>query len=137
MLHNIPEGMAVAIPLYVATSSSPKVLYWTFINGLAEPLGVLLGGALLVFKVDTGTIFECCDSCSMSCTCWWYYGLCLPPRTSANGYYVLRQGSGIYLAIYGYECLLGQLGSSQYVFWGTRARPFSPARTFPLAWPFT
>lgn len=50
MLHNIPEGMAVAIPLYVATSSTPKVLYWTFINGLAEPIGVLLGGALLVQK---------------------------------------------------------------------------------------
>ena len=47
MLHNIPEGMAVAIPLYAATASYSKVLWWTFVNGLAEPLGVVLGGAVL------------------------------------------------------------------------------------------
>lgn len=47
MLHNIPEGMAVGIPIYVATGSSWKVLYLTFLNGLAEPAGVLLGGAVL------------------------------------------------------------------------------------------
>lgn len=47
MLHNIPEGMAVAIPIYVASGSITKSLWWTFLNGLAEPIGVLIGGALL------------------------------------------------------------------------------------------
>ncbi|KAH6565353.1 hypothetical protein BASA83_003859 [Batrachochytrium salamandrivorans] len=47
MLHNIPEGMAVAIPLYAATGSPTKVLWWTLINGLAEPLGVVIGGVAL------------------------------------------------------------------------------------------
>ncbi|KAJ8331010.1 hypothetical protein O5D80_001019 [Batrachochytrium dendrobatidis] len=47
MLHNIPEGMAVAIPLYAATGSTTKVLWWTLVNGLAEPLGVIIGGSLL------------------------------------------------------------------------------------------
>lgn len=47
MLHNIPEGMAVAIPLYGATHSYSSVLFWTFLNGLAEPAGVIIGGSLL------------------------------------------------------------------------------------------
>eukprot|EP00842_Homolaphlyctis_polyrhiza_P001715 jgi/Hompol1/2544/HPOL_001775-RA len=47
MLHNIPEGMAVAIPLYSATGSTFQVLWWTLVNGLAEPLGVIVGGTLL------------------------------------------------------------------------------------------
>ena len=47
MLHNIPEGMAVAIPLYGATNSYSSVLFWTFINGLAEPAGVIIGGSIL------------------------------------------------------------------------------------------
>ncbi|TPX35675.1 hypothetical protein SmJEL517_g01924 [Synchytrium microbalum] len=46
-LHNIPEGMAVAIPLWAATKSNYHVLYMTLINGLMEPLGVLLGGFFL------------------------------------------------------------------------------------------
>ncbi|KAJ3414636.1 hypothetical protein HDV05_006277 [Chytridiales sp. JEL 0842] len=46
-LHNVPEGMAVAIPLYAAQTSTPRVLLLTLLNGLAEPLGVLLGAALL------------------------------------------------------------------------------------------
>jgi ZIP family zinc transporter len=60
MLHNIPEGMAVAIPIYVATGSSYTALYWTFINGLAEPVGVLIGGSILVFYnffIDSILIF--------------------------------------------------------------------------------
>ncbi|KAI8907152.1 ZIP zinc transporter-domain-containing protein, partial [Gorgonomyces haynaldii] len=47
MLHNIPEGMAVAIPIYASTKSVWQVLWLTFLNGLAEPIGVLLGGGLL------------------------------------------------------------------------------------------
>jgi ZIP family zinc transporter len=47
MLHNVPEGMAVAIPLYAATESIWQVLLWTFINGLAEPIGVVIGGFYL------------------------------------------------------------------------------------------
>ncbi|KAJ3030216.1 UNVERIFIED_CONTAM: hypothetical protein HDU68_009740 [Siphonaria sp. JEL0065] len=44
-LHNIPEGMAVAIPLYAAGGSSFYVLAMTLANGLAEPIGVLVGVA--------------------------------------------------------------------------------------------
>ncbi|KAI9342924.1 ZIP zinc transporter-domain-containing protein [Obelidium mucronatum] len=44
-LHNIPEGMAVAIPLYAAGGSSLYVLGMTLANGLAEPIGVVVGVA--------------------------------------------------------------------------------------------
>ncbi|KAI9326662.1 ZIP zinc transporter-domain-containing protein [Zopfochytrium polystomum] len=51
LLHNVPEGMAVAIPLYAAGDNSLGhmfyVLRMTLLNGLAEPLGVLLGVGIL------------------------------------------------------------------------------------------
>ena len=37
-LHNVPEGMAVAIPLYAANESSLRILFLVLLNGLAEPL---------------------------------------------------------------------------------------------------
>jgi hypothetical protein len=39
--------MAVAIPLYAAKGSISHVLFMTLLNGLAEPIGVLIGAALL------------------------------------------------------------------------------------------
>ncbi|KAI8804569.1 Zinc/iron permease [Cladochytrium replicatum] len=51
-VHNIPEGMAIAIPLWAATQGSTyKVLLYTFLNGLAEPLGVLIGGVALRYAL--------------------------------------------------------------------------------------
>lgn len=47
-IHNIPEGVAVAVPLRQATGSRTKALGWTFVSGLAEPLGALVGFALLM-----------------------------------------------------------------------------------------
>jgi ZIP family zinc transporter len=47
-LHNIPEGLVIAAPLYAATGSKLKALGMTAASGLSEPVGALL--ALLVFK---------------------------------------------------------------------------------------
>ena len=55
----VPEGMAVAIPLYASSGSIFKVLLWTMINGLAEPAGVLLGGALIAPYLDAD-VLSCC-----------------------------------------------------------------------------
>lgn len=41
------KGMAVAIPIWASTGSSAYVLWMTFLNGLAEPVGVIIGGMLL------------------------------------------------------------------------------------------
>ncbi|WP_243270087.1 zinc transporter ZupT [Thermanaerosceptrum fracticalcis] len=42
-IHNIPEGVAVSIPVYYATGSRKKAFLYSFLSGLSEPLGALLG----------------------------------------------------------------------------------------------
>lgn len=46
-LHNIPEGMAVAVPIYFATKSRRLAFGYSFLSGLAEPLGAVIGYTLL------------------------------------------------------------------------------------------
>jgi len=50
--HNLPEGVATAIPLISAGSSKRFVILSTFISGLAESIGALLGGSLLISAPD-------------------------------------------------------------------------------------
>jgi ZIP family zinc transporter len=47
-IHNIPEGIAVAIPIYYGTGSRKKAFIYSFLSGLAEPLGALLGFFILM-----------------------------------------------------------------------------------------
>ena len=42
-LHNIPEGMSISVPLYYATGSRTTAFVWSFLSGLAEPVGALVG----------------------------------------------------------------------------------------------
>ena len=42
-LHNIPEGISVAVPIYYATRSRKKAFWLSFLSGLAEPVGAVLG----------------------------------------------------------------------------------------------
>ncbi len=42
-IHNIPEGIAVSVPIYFATKSRKKAFWLSFLSGLAEPLGAILG----------------------------------------------------------------------------------------------
>ena len=37
-IHNIPEGLAVSVPIYYATKSKSKAFWISFASGLAEPL---------------------------------------------------------------------------------------------------
>ena len=46
-LHNIPEGICVAIPIYYATGSKWKGFFWAFLSGISELFGALLGYAIL------------------------------------------------------------------------------------------
>jgi zinc transporter, ZIP family len=46
-IHNIPEGIAVSIPIYYATGSRRKAFFYSFISGLAEPVGAAIGYAIL------------------------------------------------------------------------------------------
>ncbi|WMJ84528.1 zinc transporter ZupT [Oscillospiraceae bacterium MB24-C1] len=46
-IHNIPEGIAVAVPIFYATGSRMKAFKLSFLSGLSEPLGALIGYILL------------------------------------------------------------------------------------------
>ena len=42
-IHNIPEGLAVSAPIFYATKSRKKAFLLSFLSGLAEPIGALIG----------------------------------------------------------------------------------------------
>jgi ZIP family zinc transporter len=46
-IHNVPEGIAVSVPIYYATGSRRLAFMLSALSGLSEPLGALLGFALL------------------------------------------------------------------------------------------
>jgi len=46
-IHNVPEGICVAVPVYYATGSRVKAFWWSFLSGVSEPFGALLGYLIL------------------------------------------------------------------------------------------
>lgn len=53
-IHNIPEGISVSVPIFYATGSRKKAFLYSFLSGLAEPLGALIGYFILLqFITDT------------------------------------------------------------------------------------
>lgn len=59
-MHNIPEGITVAMPIYYATGKKLDALKYTFISGMAEPLGALLAFWVLrpfINSFNLGAIF--------------------------------------------------------------------------------
>jgi len=46
-IHNIPEGICIALPVYYATGSRKKAFYYSFLSGLTEPVGAIIGFFLL------------------------------------------------------------------------------------------
>lgn len=55
-IHNIPEGIAVSVPVYQATGSKSKALWYSFVSGLAEPVGALAGWLVLI-PIMTDTVY--------------------------------------------------------------------------------
>ena len=55
-IHNIPEGIAVSIPIFYSTGSRKKAFFYSFLSGLSEPLGAIIGYAIL-FKFLNEIIF--------------------------------------------------------------------------------
>lgn len=47
-IHNVPEGIAVSVPVYYATGSKKKAFWLSFLSGLAEPVGALIGYLILM-----------------------------------------------------------------------------------------
>ncbi len=48
-IHNIPEGIAVSIPIFYATGSKKKAFWYSFLSGLAEPIGAIIGFLFIYF----------------------------------------------------------------------------------------
>ena len=46
-LHNIPEGISISIPIYFATGSRKKALWYSILSGVSEPLGAVVGYLVL------------------------------------------------------------------------------------------
>ncbi len=47
-IHNIPEGIAVSVPIYYATGDRKKAFFYSFLSGLSEPIGALIGYLILM-----------------------------------------------------------------------------------------
>ncbi|MDW7668556.1 MAG: zinc transporter ZupT [Bacillota bacterium] len=59
-IHNIPEGVAVSVPIYYATGCKKKAFKYSFLSGLSEPFGAIIGYFLLrqiVNELMFGLIF--------------------------------------------------------------------------------
>ncbi len=59
-IHNIPEGLAVSAPIFYATKSRKKAFILSFLSGLSEPIGAIIGYFVLrtIFSDTTfGVIF--------------------------------------------------------------------------------
>jgi len=51
-LHNIPEGISVSVPIFYATGNRKKAFTYSFLCGLAEPVGA--GIAYLALRIMVG-----------------------------------------------------------------------------------
>ena len=47
-IHNIPEGIAVSVPISYATGNRRRAFLLSFSSGLAEPVGAIIGYAILL-----------------------------------------------------------------------------------------
>jgi len=47
-IHNIPEGVAVSVPVFYSTGSKKKAFLYSFLSGLSEPIGAIVGYTILL-----------------------------------------------------------------------------------------
>lgn len=53
-LHNIPEGISVSVPISEATGNRRRAFVYSFLSGLTEPVGAIIGyGILFAFLTPT------------------------------------------------------------------------------------
>ncbi|MEA1963544.1 MAG: zinc transporter ZupT [Candidatus Aerophobetes bacterium] len=60
-IHNIPEGISVSVPIFYATNNRRKAFIYSFLSGLAEPIGALVGYFVLrpfLTDVVVGVLFS-------------------------------------------------------------------------------
>ena len=55
-LHNIPEGICIALPIYYVSKSRGVAIFYTLISALSEPFGALLAFLFLTNFVSSITL---------------------------------------------------------------------------------
>ena len=55
-LHNIPEGIAVSMPIFYATRSKLKSIHYAFLSGIAEPAGAFISFLFLYQFLNSFTL---------------------------------------------------------------------------------
>ena len=55
-IHNIPEGISVSIPIFYATGNRNKAFIYSFLSGVSEPVGALIGYLILLPFLSQGLI---------------------------------------------------------------------------------
>jgi ZIP family zinc transporter len=55
-LHNIPEGISVSVPIFYATGNRKKTFMYSFLAGLAEPIGAVIGFLILLPFLSTAIL---------------------------------------------------------------------------------
>jgi ZIP family zinc transporter len=55
-IHNIPEGISVSVPIYYATGSRKKAFFYSFLSGVSEPVGAVIG-YVIFFKYFNDMVF--------------------------------------------------------------------------------
>jgi ZIP family zinc transporter len=47
-IHNIPEGISVSMPIFYSTGNKKKAFIYSFLTGLSEPVGAIIGFLILM-----------------------------------------------------------------------------------------
>jgi len=55
-IHNIPEGIAVSVPIFYATRNKRKAFFYSFLSGLSEPVGAIVGYMILLPFLSAGVL---------------------------------------------------------------------------------
>ena len=55
-IHNIPEGISVSMPIFYATGNKNKAFIYSFLSGVAEPVGAIIGFLILMPFLSEGLL---------------------------------------------------------------------------------
>jgi ZIP family zinc transporter len=55
-IHNIPEGISVSVPIFYATVNKNKAFTYSFLSGIAEPIGAIIGFLILLPFLSEGLL---------------------------------------------------------------------------------
>jgi ZIP family zinc transporter len=47
-IHNVPEGIAVSVPIFYATGNKNKAFFYSFLSGLSEPAAAVIAYLVLM-----------------------------------------------------------------------------------------